>query len=166
MKRIILAIVAMLTMLGTLQAQHLVAVKNYGKSWPKTMLTLKNKPNGIIYRLREEKQNEHLPRVAEAEGLAPVVFQGATNRLYNGTVLERKGDLVGIQIDHAIGVAVRNITVSNASEVAFSLVNTYETALEWCTARNQGTGVSISGGSSARAMKSGSSAEPVRVSQA
>ena len=86
---------------------------------------------------------------AAVEGKAPVVIQGATNRLFNGTVLDRQGNAVGISADYTVGLKIRNIAVSNASEVAFSLANTYETSLEWCTARNQGTGASISGGSKA-----------------
>ena len=57
MKRIILSLVTMLTVCGTVSAQRLVSVKNYGASWQRNMLTMKNKPNGTIYRLREEKQN-------------------------------------------------------------------------------------------------------------
>jgi hypothetical protein len=86
---------------------------------------------------------------AAVEGKAPVVIQGATNRLFNGTVLDRQGNAVGVSAEYTVGLRIRNITVSNASEKAFALVNTYETALEWCTARNQGTGASISGGSKA-----------------
>ena len=69
MKRIILSLVAMLLMIGTAQAQRLVSVKNYGAGWPRNMISMKNKPNGTIYRLREEKQNEYLPRVDEAKDL-------------------------------------------------------------------------------------------------
>ncbi|MBO6028359.1 MAG: right-handed parallel beta-helix repeat-containing protein, partial [Bacteroidales bacterium] len=86
---------------------------------------------------------------AAVEGKTPVVIQGATNRLFNGTVLDRQGNAVGISAEYTVGLKIRNITVSNASETAFVLINTYETALEWCTARNQGTGASISGGSKA-----------------
>ena len=46
-----------------------MSVKNYGANWDRTLITLKNKPNGTIYRLREEIQNEYLPRVPEAKGL-------------------------------------------------------------------------------------------------
>ena len=69
MKRMILSLVALVTMLGTVQAQRLVSVKNYGANWDRSLISLKNKPNGIIFRLREEKQNEYLPRVEEAKGL-------------------------------------------------------------------------------------------------
>ncbi len=69
MKRMILSLMALVMMLTTAQAQRLVSVKNYGADWNRSMISLKNKPNGVIYRLREEKQNEYLPRVEEAKGL-------------------------------------------------------------------------------------------------
>ena len=75
MKRFLLAIVALLTVFGTVQAQRLVSVKNYGSNWQKTMLTMKNKPNGTIYRLRREVQNEYLPRGEEAKGLEQFISE-------------------------------------------------------------------------------------------
>ena len=75
MKRIILSLVTMLTMCATAQAQRLVSVKNYGANWQKNMITLKNKPNGTIYRLRVEKQNEYLPRGEEAKDLEQFISE-------------------------------------------------------------------------------------------
>ena len=75
MKRIILSLVTMLTVCGTVSAQRLVSVKNYGASWQRNMLTMKNKPNGTIYRLREEKQNEYLPRGEEAKDLEQFISE-------------------------------------------------------------------------------------------
>ena len=69
MKRIIISLMAMFVVLGSVQAQRLVSVKNYGANWQVGMLTMKNKPNGIIYRLRQEVQNEYLPRVEDVKGL-------------------------------------------------------------------------------------------------
>lgn len=69
------SLVALWTMLGTASAQRLVSVKNYGANWPKTMITMKNKPNGTIYRLREEKQNEYLPRGEEAKDLQQFISE-------------------------------------------------------------------------------------------
>ena len=69
MKRIILTLVTTFVVLVTAQAQRLVSVKNYGANWQRNMLTMKNKPNGTIFRLREEKQNEYLPRGEEAKDL-------------------------------------------------------------------------------------------------
>jgi hypothetical protein len=65
----------MLTMCATAQAQRLVSVKNYGANWQKNMITLKNKPNGTIYRLRVEKQNEYLPRGEEAKDLEQFISE-------------------------------------------------------------------------------------------
>ncbi len=65
----ILSLMALVMMIGSASAQRLVSVKNYGANWDRTLITLKNKPNGTIYRLREEIQNEYLPRVPEAKGL-------------------------------------------------------------------------------------------------
>lgn len=75
MKRIILSFVTMLIMCATAQAQRLVSVKNYGANWQKNMITLKNKPNGTIYRLRVEKQNEYLPRGEEAKDLEQFISE-------------------------------------------------------------------------------------------
>ena len=55
--------------------------------------------------------------------LPPVVFQGSTHSLLNGTVLDRELSSIGIQMDYAVGVQLRNITVSNTragSAVAFN----------------------------------------------
>jgi outer membrane protein assembly factor BamB len=75
MKRIILSLVTMLIMCATAQAQRLVSVKNYGANWQKNMIALKNKPNGTIYRLRVEKQNEYLPRGEEAKDLEQFISE-------------------------------------------------------------------------------------------
>lgn len=75
MKRIILSFMTMLTMCATVQAQRLVSVKNYGANWQRNMITLKNKPNGTIYRLRVEKQNEYLPRGEEAKDLEQFISE-------------------------------------------------------------------------------------------
>ena len=75
MKRMILSLVALVMMHGIASAQRLVSVKNYGTNWQKTMISLKNKPNGTIYRLRKENQNEYLPRVPEAIGLEQFISE-------------------------------------------------------------------------------------------
>ena len=71
----ILSLVALVMMHGIASAQRLVSVKNYGTNWQKTMISLKNKPNGTIYRLRKENQNEYLPRVEEAKGLEQFISE-------------------------------------------------------------------------------------------
>lgn len=75
MKRIVLALVALFTMTNTMQAQRLVSVKNFGADWQKSMISMKNKPNGIIYRLRVDKQNESLPLVEEVRGLEQFISE-------------------------------------------------------------------------------------------
>ena len=75
MKQIILSLVILLTASGTASAQRLVSVKNYGANWQASMITMKNKPNGTIYRLRVEKQNEYLPRGEEAKDLEQFISE-------------------------------------------------------------------------------------------
>ena len=75
MKKGILNLVTMFMVLTTVQAQRLVSVKNYGTNWQRNMLTLKNKPNGIIYRMRVDKQNEYLPRGEEAKDLEQYISE-------------------------------------------------------------------------------------------
>ena len=75
MKRIFLSLLTVLALCATAQAQRLVSVKNYGANWQRNMLTMKNKPNGTIYRLREEKQNEYLPRGEEAKDLEQFISE-------------------------------------------------------------------------------------------
>lgn len=75
MKRIILSLVTMFLVLITAQAQRLVSVKNYGANWQRNMLTMKNKPNGTIFRLRKEQQNEYLLRGEEAKDLEQYISE-------------------------------------------------------------------------------------------
>lgn len=74
-------------------------------------------------------------RIAQADsagdlGLAPVVFQGSTASLLNGTVLERSFAEVGIQMDYAIGVRLQNIAVSNTVTTAVAINSSYDVAAE------------------------------------
>ena len=68
MKRI-LCFWAFLMVLSTVTAQQLIVKKRYGKSWDPQLVTLKNKPNGIIYRSRQEKQCTDLPLVSAVKDL-------------------------------------------------------------------------------------------------
>jgi hypothetical protein len=77
----------------------------------------------------------------------PVVFQGSTNSLLNGTVLNRNGLDTGIQVDYAAGVELRNITVSNTTGRAVSVNNSYGVKLEWMVANQANVGFSLSAGS-------------------
>ena len=60
---------ALLTVVCAVSAQNLVLFKNYGKNWGNENVSMVNKPNGIIYRLRIDKQCTDLPVVNEARGL-------------------------------------------------------------------------------------------------
>ncbi|MGD9613307.1 MAG: right-handed parallel beta-helix repeat-containing protein, partial [Kiritimatiellia bacterium] len=61
----------------------------------------------------------------------PVVFQGSTNSLVNGTVLVRNFGSVGIQADYAVGIRLRNIAVSNTAGYAVAFNNCYGASAEW-----------------------------------
>ena len=76
-----------------------------------------------------------------------VVFQGATNSLLTGTVLNRNGLDTGIQVDYAAGVELRNITVSNTTGRAVSLNNSYGVTLEWMVANQANAGFYLASGS-------------------
>ena len=75
-----------------------------------------------------------------------VVFQGSTNSLLNGTVLNRNGLEVGIQVDYAAGVELRNITVSNTSGRAVAVNNSHAVKLEWMVANQANSGFYLATG--------------------
>ena len=82
----------------------------------------------------------------EAEPVVIQGFQGSADSLYGGTVLNRKNNPVGIQVDYAIGLSIRNITVSNTSSVAIALNSSHRTSLEWMTVGRAETGIQVNGG--------------------
>ena len=69
MKKSVLCIVALLMAMTTATAQRLVPYNNYGASWGSEQVSKKNKPNGYIFRLREDVQRKDLPRVEETKGM-------------------------------------------------------------------------------------------------
>ena len=75
-----------------------------------------------------------------------VVFQGSTNSLLNGTVLNRNGQEIGIQLDYAAGVELRNITVSNTSGRAVAVNNSHAVKLEWMVANQANAGFYLATG--------------------
>lgn len=81
------------------------------------------------------------------EEVAPVVIQGPTNTLFGGAILDRRGNPNGIEISYGIGLEVRNLCVSNASETAFSVQDSYGVRLIGNVAENVGTGFTLSSGS-------------------
>ncbi len=77
----------------------------------------------------------------------PVIFQGSTNSLLNGTVLDRAGNLVGIQADYAVGFQLRNITVSNTLNTAVLFNGCYGAEAEWvAVGALDGVGFQLNGG--------------------
>lgn len=88
-------------------------------------------------------------------GLPPVVFQGSTNSLLGGTVLDRQGQSVGIQVDYAVGVRLRNLTVSNtlgSSAVIFN--ECQDVAAEQVVVRNGNIGFLLNKGGQLRVANS------------
>lgn len=75
-----------------------------------------------------------------------VIFQGSTNSLLNGTVLNRNGLEVGIQVDYAAGLELRNITVSNTSGQAVAVNNSHAVKLEWMVANQANSGFYLTTG--------------------
>lgn len=69
MKKRILCLTAFLMVLCTAYSQRLVPMNRFGANWGTENVSTKNKPNGYIYRLREEKQCADLPQVDETKGL-------------------------------------------------------------------------------------------------
>ncbi len=77
----------------------------------------------------------------------PVIIQGPTNTLFGGAILDRQGFPRGLQVSYGIGLEVRNLCVSNASEVAFAVQDSYGVRLIGNVAENVGTGFTLSSGS-------------------
>lgn len=76
----------------------------------------------------------------------PVVFQGSTNSLVNGTVVVRNFQSVGIQADYAIGIRLRNIAVSNTAGNAVAFNNCYGASAEWMALGVGNVGFYLNGG--------------------
>lgn len=83
------------------------------------------------------------------QGLPPVIIQGSTNPLY-ATVLECSAAPNGIRVDYAIGVRLRNLTVSNTVEEAVVFHDCYDVAAEWVRIGLADTAFRLSGGESLR----------------
>lgn len=79
----------------------------------------------------------------------PVVFQGSTNSLVNGTVIDRnfQSGGVGIQADYAIGIQLRNFAVSNALGSAVAFNNCYGASAEWVAVGLANVAFNLNGGS-------------------
>lgn len=68
MKRMMLCLLALMTVY-VVDAQRLIPIRGYGKNWEWVSISTKNKPNGYLYRLREDVQCQDLPRVPGTEKL-------------------------------------------------------------------------------------------------
>lgn len=79
-----------------------------------------------------------------------VVIQGSTNGFPSGTVLSRQGNPVGIQVDYAVGLKIRNITVSNTSSTAVSINKSLGVDAEWIAVGRANTAYQLNGGSQLR----------------
>jgi hypothetical protein len=79
----------------------------------------------------------------------PVVFQGSTYSLVNGTVLNRnfQSGAIGIQADYAIGIQVRNIVVSNALGAGVAFNNCQGASAEWVAVGLGNVAFLLNGGS-------------------
>ena len=75
MKSRIFCLIAFLMLVGSMSAQKLTLSKQLGSNWSSNMVSMKNKPNGIIYRLREDIQCKDLPRVPEVEGMDVIIAE-------------------------------------------------------------------------------------------
>lgn len=84
----------------------------------------------------------------------PVVFQGSTHSLVNGTVLERAYNAIGIQVDYAVGVQLRNITVSNTVGTAVAFNNCFGVEAEWLAVGNANLGFRLNSGNQLRVANS------------
>lgn len=80
----------------------------------------------------------------------PVVIQGSTNAFPSGTVLYRSRNPTGIQVDYAVGLQLRNITVSNTLGTAVSINNSLGVEAEWLAVGQATTAFQLYGGSRLR----------------
>lgn len=71
----LLGLMALLLVFTPSNAQSLVLSKRVGTNWNSNWVTMKNKPNGTIYRLREDVQCQDLPRVEEVENLKLIIAE-------------------------------------------------------------------------------------------
>lgn len=80
----------------------------------------------------------------------PVVIQGSTNVFPSGTVLSRSRNPIGIQVDYAIGLQIRNITVSNTLGTAMVINRSLGVDAEWIAVGQATTAFQLIAGSQLR----------------
>ncbi len=79
-------------------------------------------------------------------GDPPVVFQGSTNSFPSGTVLDRGYDIGGMEVAYAVGVELRNITVSRTLGSAVSIKDSVGITAEWLTVESGDVAFQMVGG--------------------
>ncbi len=79
-------------------------------------------------------------------GLEPVIFQGSTNSLMNGTVLDRRFNSIGIRADYAVGIRLRNLVVSNTTAMAVAFNDCLDASAEWIAVGLADLGFSLNRG--------------------
>lgn len=79
---------------------------------------------------------------AKALDVPPVLFQGSTN----GTILARAGAGTGIELAYAIGVSIKDVTVSNTVQQAVHSISSYGIELERINALVANIAFSFAGG--------------------
>jgi len=79
-------------------------------------------------------------------GDPPVVFQGSTNAFPSGTVLNREYNSGGLDIEYAVGVELRNITVFKTQGTAVNMKDSVGISAEWVTVEAGDTAFQLSGG--------------------
>ena len=82
--------------------------------------------------------------------LPPIIFQGNTNALVNGTVLDRSFNPIGIQADYGVGFELRNITVSNTVSDAIEFNSCYGASAKWMAVGSANAAFRLSAGSQLR----------------
>ena len=73
----------------------------------------------------------------------PVVFQGSTNSLYGGTVLDMNGALSAFTINNALSLIFKNLNIRNASQSAFMIDSAYNIEFEWVDIMGGGEGFNV-----------------------
>ncbi len=91
---------------------------------------------------------------AKSLDIPPVIYQGSTNSVLNGTVLDRSLNAVGIQLDYGVGVKIRNIAISNTIGSAVVFNDCYGAEAEWIAVGSANVAFHLSLGSEVRVANS------------
>lgn len=80
------------SMVNATSAQQLTLLKNHGTNWDTSSVSLKNKPNGYMYRLRKDVQTD-LPKVQNTESLELYIAEPAEGIGWLGFFRKPAGDM-------------------------------------------------------------------------